>query len=180
MAAKSNSEKQWLADLGLVEHEYPLMSVDNKGLAHTVIPDLLMADVDGNFCIVEFKDGNCLTTDGARGGKAAADNKKENYINNPHGRGTFKQRLNYASNTMGWNHSGHKMVSMANAFGAVELEDGTMSGDTRIIVVDPKMDKHKSDLKLLKRLDKFTDKGVELMTPEQFTESLQGGLQLTP
>ncbi|MBE3681691.1 hypothetical protein [Vibrio campbellii] len=165
----SLGENSFADELGLVQNKQRVPShwkdLDSDGHGgHWVIPDFVMIDHDGNRCLIEYKHGNKLNTDGARGGKKAADKKKADYLNNPWGNAASRRRN--AEAHYGWNHSLYKMVGMKQHY-------------DRVIVVDPRLNQHATCAKYQKNvINKGRTNGVEFMTKLEFESAFDGCLDV--
>ncbi|WP_117233073.1 hypothetical protein [Vibrio maerlii] len=166
----SAGEQAFAEKMGLVQNTERMDSswkdTDENGKGgHGVVPDHVVIDWDGNYCLIEYKHGNKLNTDGARGGKQAAEKKKADYLASSWG--NAKQRAAYAAATMGWNHSVYKMIGMKSHY-------------DRVVVVDPKLDKHAIDTDYQRKvLNKGKANGVEFMTVTEFETAFEGCLDVS-
>ncbi|NKF51336.1 hypothetical protein G3R49_12290 [Shewanella sp. WXL01] len=185
------TELEWLETCGLEKVDIKLKCFDHKGNETWVIPDALMvgenAKGESEVIYIEYKNGLKLSTDGRNKGKPAAEKKKEDYINN---QWLSPARAKKAA-TMGWNHSIYKFISMKQCWEKEtlnvekdetklsDLETGAPVTNFRVIVVDPKMNRHKNDPTYQRDvLSKGTNAGVEFMTDLEVEQELEGYLQM--
>lgn len=107
MISKHDSKiEQELFDSGkVIKGEVVMRATDQTDAVYRHIPDCVYYDdrVKG-IVFVNLKDGNFPSTDGARGGKRSAENKKRSYLQNDRTRFS-KKRRDYARAHLGWNHS---------------------------------------------------------------------------
>ena len=163
--AGSQGEQEFAQRLGLVSNK---QGVGNywKDDGHFSVPDFVLLDEDGNRCLVEYKHGNKLNTDGARRGREAAEGAKQRYLDNNY-TGNYKQRRAYADAHLGWNHSIYKMIGLANIY-------------DRVIVVDPKLNQHSTNAEYQRKvIQKGKANGVEFMTVTEFEEEFEGCLDVS-
>ncbi len=155
----SVGEKDFAEKMGLVSNA---QAVPNHWKGDMLsVPDFVLLDHDGNRCLIEYKHGNKLNTDGARGGQEAADKKKEDYINNSFGRGSIAQRRAYAASHLGWNHSVYKMIGLAQIY-------------DRVVVVNPKLNQHSTDTTYQRNvINKGKANGVEFMNVSEFENAFE-------
>lgn len=150
----SEGEQQFAEKTGLVQNRQGV-GCYSKGQGHFVVPDFVVLDEDGNRCLIEYKHGNKLNTDGARGGREAAERAKQRYIDNDFN-GNYKQRLANAHAHYGWNHSIYKMIEMRKIY-------------DRVIVVDPELNHHSTCQEYQRKvIQKGKINGVEFMTITEF------------
>ncbi len=166
----SLGEQKFLEQTGLVSNTQKLPNhwkdLDSEGHGgHWVVPDCVVLDPEGNRCLIEYKHGNKLNTDGARKGKKSADKKKVDYLSNSF-KGNYKSRLAYAESHLGWNHSLYKMIGMKQIY-------------DRVVVIDPKLNKHSVDPEYQRKvLQKGKAHGVEFMTICEFEDQFEGCLDV--
>ncbi|GAM58477.1 hypothetical protein JCM19231_3083 [Vibrio ishigakensis] len=128
------------------------------------MPDFVVLDQDGNRCLIEYKHGNKLNTDGARGGKLTAEKAKQRYLDSSYG--CYRSRRAYAESHLGWNHSLYKMIEMRKIY-------------DRVVVVDPKLNKHSIDPEYQRKvLNKGKANKVEFMTKTEFLDKFDNCLDV--
>ncbi|QBY04694.1 hypothetical protein E2K93_09955 [Thalassotalea sp. HSM 43] len=170
-------ETEWLDSIGARKANYRFESVDCKGVVHEVRPDLMIGTDDETW-IVEYKNGNCLTTTGIRGGKVSAENAKARYddltdqLVCPNARA--KRNKNSRAH-LGWNHTLGKMIGMDNSlnehtFVCPDTNEQVTTGKARVMIVDPLMAKHrKSKAKDKVSMFKHASKtGIEFYSTDEF------------
>ncbi|SBO11738.1 hypothetical protein VME0621_03874 [Vibrio mediterranei] len=165
----SQGEQEFLERTGLKPNLERVPShwkdLDSKGHGgHWVVPDCVVLDSEGNRCLIEYKHGNKLNTDGARKGKQAAEKKKMDYLSSSWG--NWEARKRNAEAKMGWNHSIYRLIGMAQVY-------------DRVLVVDPQLNKHMTDTDYLKVLNKAKGLGVEFRTISEFEAEFEDCLDVS-
>lgn len=134
-------EQEFMDCTGLIKQDIKLPSTDNLGIEHFTIPDAVMMgrkatqedeeESQVELILLEYKNGVMLNTNGARGGREAAENQKGREIVKrlpPAMRDSFDPKVDadrrrawgfltgrqqqYIASRYGWNHSIYKMITM--------------------------------------------------------------------